>query len=150
MREWEKKLDLHDLKRRHCVYLLQKGMEKPLLHLLAEYYRCDPGRINDMAFLEAQLLEAARICGATVIDSRMHAFSPQGITGVVLLQESHISIHTWPEHAYVAVDIFICGSGGELKQAFNYLEEALMAKRSLYLEVKRGNNYVFSMNSGPT
>ena len=87
------------------------------IHLIADYYGCDFERVNSPEFLEETLLEAVSVAGATLVQSVVHQFSPQGITAVAVVEESHFSIHTWPEFGYVAVDVFTCGNcSGELAE----------------------------------
>lgn len=78
-------------------------------HYLIELYDCPPERLRLPATSEDILLRAAAAMGATVVSSHFHAFSPHGVSGVIIIQESHLTIHTWPEHGYAAVDIFTCG-----------------------------------------
>lgn len=87
-------------------------MSKPAFlgtHVLLELYDCPAALLNTPADSERILLAAASIMGATIIESRFHAFSPHGVSGVVVIAESHLTIHTWPEHGYAAVDVFSCG-----------------------------------------
>lgn len=77
-------------------------------HLICELYGAD--RLDDVDHVTQALEQAARTCGATILDTRLHPFEENGgVTGVVLLAESHVTIHTWPEHDYAAVDVFLCG-----------------------------------------
>lgn len=77
-------------------------------HLICELYGAT--QLDDIDHVTDVLCRAARRCGATVLDTRLHPFDENmGVTGVVLLAESHITIHTWPEHDYAAVDLFMCG-----------------------------------------
>jgi len=78
-------------------------------HILLELYDCPEDKLRRPAHSEATLLAAAQAMGATVIESRFHAFSPHGVSGVVIIAESHLTVHTWPEHGYAAVDVFSCG-----------------------------------------
>ena len=78
-------------------------------HLLAEFHDCESPALNDPARIEALMNEAARLSGATVVQSVFHAFSPHGVSGVVVVEESHLAVHTWPEYRYAAVDYFSCG-----------------------------------------
>ena len=80
------------------------------LHLLLELNECNPKLLNDVDFIREALLSTAQEVGATVVGEAFHRFSPQGVTGILAIAESHISIHTWPEFAYAAADIFACGS----------------------------------------
>ena len=107
-------------------------------HLLAEYFGCDPALLDDDAFLRSTLEEAARRAGATVLGQRFHRFQPQGVSGVILLAESHISIHTWPEHGYAACDIFTCGSTTDPEAGHLYLVEKLSPARAETTVIERG------------
>lgn len=78
-------------------------------HILAELTGADPERLNDAAFLERNVVQAVQDAGATVVESTFSPFSPHGVTGLVLIQESHVALHTWPEHGYAALDVFTCG-----------------------------------------
>ncbi len=78
-------------------------------HCILELYGCDSARLDDEAFLRDTITAAAKRAGATLLNLITHAFEPQGVTGLALLAESHISIHTWPESGYAAVDVFTCG-----------------------------------------
>ena len=94
-------------------------------HLLLELYRCDYEKLNDESFLRCTLNRAAKLAKATVLDLISNKFEPQGVTAIALLAESHISIHTWPESNYSAVDIFTCGQNMLPELASQYLIEAL-------------------------
>ena len=78
-------------------------------HCILELFDCDQAKLNDEAFIRTTITAATKIAGATLINLITHKFKPQGVTGLALLAESHISIHTWPEKGYGAVDIFTCG-----------------------------------------
>ena len=78
-------------------------------HLLVEFTGCDPSRLDEVPAIENAMTHAAQAAGATVIETSFHHFSPIGVSGVVVIQESHLAIHTWPEHGYAAVDLFTCG-----------------------------------------
>lgn len=106
-------------------------------HLLAEYYDCDKAVLNDAGQLEPLLIQAAHAAGATVVQSVFHQFSPQGISGVVVVQESHLSIHTWPEHGYAAVDFYTCGSSDPI-MAHEALCQGLGAQRHETMIIERG------------
>ncbi|AIQ95937.1 adenosylmethionine decarboxylase [Prochlorococcus sp. MIT 0604] len=107
-------------------------------HLLLELYRCDCEKLNDESFLRCTLNRAARLANATVLNLISNKFEPQGVTAIALLAESHISIHTWPESNYSAVDIFTCGQNMMPELASQYLIESLMAKEH-YLRVIERN-----------
>ena len=107
-------------------------------HLLLELKDCDEGVLNDIGFLKSALLSAASECGATVLGESFHQFSPQGISGVVVIAESHLFIHTWPEHGYVAADIFTCGNSVQPGKAAQTLIRKLGAKNHSIVEIQRG------------
>lgn len=93
-------------------------------HLLVDLTGCDPAALDDAPRLEALLREVAEVAGSRVLDARFHRFEPQGVTGVLLLEESHLAIHTWPERGAAAVDLFSCGDG-DLDAAQRTLEAGL-------------------------
>ena len=97
-------------------------------HLLLELYRCDSEKLNDESFLRCTLNRAAKLAKATVLNLISNKFDPQGVTAIALLAESHISIHTWPESNYSAVDIFTCGQNMLPELASQYLIESLRAQ----------------------
>ena len=107
-------------------------------HLLLELKDCDRGALDDLGFLRSTLLRAADDCGATVLGESFHPFSPQGVSGIVVIAESHLSIHTWPEYGYAAVDIFTCGDSVEPEKAVAVLVEKLGAKNHSLIEIQRG------------
>ena len=106
-------------------------------HLLLELYRCDCEKLNDESFLRCTLNRAAKLANATVLNLISNKFEPQGVTAIALLAESHISIHTWPESYYSAVDIFTCGKNMIPEQASQYLIESLMAKEHSLRVIER-------------
>jgi len=106
-------------------------------HLLLELYRCDPEKLNEESFLRCVLNRAAKLANATVLNLISNKFEPQGVTVIALLAESHISIHTWPESNYSAVDIFTCGQNMMPEEASQYLIESLMAKEHSLRVIKR-------------
>ena len=97
-------------------------------HLLLELYGCDNEKLNDESFLRCLLNKAAKLSKATVLNLISNKFQPQGVTAIALLAESHISIHTWPESNYAAVDIFTCGQNMMPELASQYLIESLKAE----------------------
>ena len=107
-------------------------------HMLLELKDCDAGLLNDMEYLRESLNAVAISIGATVIKDSFYQFSPQGISGVVIIAESHISIHTWPEFCYAAVDVFTCGEVIQPAKAVKPLADKLKAKSTSYIELKRG------------
>ena len=106
-------------------------------HLLLELYKCDYEKLDDESFLRCTLNKAAKFAKATVLNLVSNKFEPQGVTAIALLAESHISIHTWPESNYSAVDIFTCGQNMMLELASKYLIESLMAKEHALRVIER-------------
>ena len=96
--------------------------------LTVEYYECATHVILEQSLVEKALLQAAEKSGATVISSSFHSFNPQGISGVVIIAESHFTVHVWPEHDYAAVDIFTCGESIDLEIAINSMKESFDSK----------------------
>ena len=107
-------------------------------HLLLELYDCSSEILSDVDAVRAAMVEAAKRAEATIIDVVFHEFNPFGISGVVVIAESHLSIHTWPEHRYAAVDIFTCGDTVNPDEAAEYLVGRFGASRSSLVEVRRG------------
>ncbi len=107
-------------------------------HLVVEYSECDKSKLNDLHFLEEAMTEAVRRSGATIVRSVFHEYNPQGVSGVVVIAESHISIHTWPEYGYAAVDFFTCGQSVDPHKAYEYMKEALGARSIGLKELSRG------------
>ena len=107
-------------------------------HLLLELFDCDSDAINNLEAVKGALIEAAKRAQATIVDVVFHEFNPFGVSGVVVIAESHLSIHTWPEYRYAAVDIFSCGDVLQPEVAANYLVEQLGAERATVVEMQRG------------
>ena len=107
-------------------------------HLLLELKDCNPELLNDLSFVRRAMIKAARDVGATIVGESFHRFSPQGVTGILAIAESHISIHTWPEYGYAAADIFSCGTSLRTREAANKLVEALECRNPEIREIERG------------
>ncbi|MFH0702133.1 MAG: adenosylmethionine decarboxylase [bacterium] len=107
-------------------------------HILAEFFDCNSNILNNVKLIEKAMFEAAVRCGATVVEKKFHMFNPYGVSGVVIISESHLSIHTWPEHGYAAVDLFTCGNTCSPEIAYEYLKKELCAGSAFYSELKRG------------
>ena len=108
------------------------------IHLLLELKECNPTLLNDLDYIRQALLDTAHDVGATIIGESFHRFSPQGVTGILAIAESHISIHTWPEFGYAAADIFACGSTFRPKEAADILVAKLESVDPEIIEVSRG------------
>jgi len=98
--------------------------------------------MNDLEGLKYHLCHAAEKMGATVVDARFNQFLPYGVSGVVVIQESHLTIHTWPEYGYAAIDIFTCGAI-KLDAGVQYLQTKLKAQKAEYQMIRRGLNLKF-------
>jgi len=107
-------------------------------HLLLELKICNEEVLDDLDFLKDCLNEAAIQSGATVVGESFYHFSPQGVSGVVNIAESHIAIHTWPEYQYAAVDVFTCGNDVDPEKAARLITEKLEAKSHSLIELRRG------------
>jgi S-adenosylmethionine decarboxylase len=106
--------------------------------ILAEFYNCDSEVLKDEKYIEKAMVDACIIGKATVVTHAFHSFSPFGVSGVVVIAESHVAIHTWPEYNYAAVDIFTCGETIEPWVLFDYLKEKLGSSHVSQMELKRG------------
>ncbi|MGB0678469.1 MAG: adenosylmethionine decarboxylase [Polyangiales bacterium] len=106
-------------------------------HLLAEFHHCRGSILNDLVQVEQLMNQAAKVAGATVVASVFHPFQPQGVSGVVVIEESHLSIHTWPETGYAAVDFYTCGDCVP-RRAYEFLQRRFECKRAELLTVERG------------
>jgi S-adenosylmethionine decarboxylase len=107
-------------------------------HLLLELKDCDKEVLNDLNSLRGILQTAASEAGATILGDSFHQFEPQGVSGVVIIAESHLFIHTWPEYGYAAVDIFTCGNSVQPAKAAQLLISKLGPKNHSILEIQRG------------
>ena len=112
-------------------------------HILVELMDCDPELVNDVVHTEESMVGAARHAEATVINSTFHHFSPFGVSGVVVIQESHLAIHTWPEYGYAAIDLFTCGDVIDPWICYRYLEKAFKAGHGTAMELLRGQPHLF-------
>jgi len=107
-------------------------------HILAEFYGCSHKFLNDVKSVEEFMINAAQVANATIIDSIFHTFEPHGVSGVIVIAESHLAIHTWPEYGFASVDIYTCGETTDPWKAFEYIEEVLEPENSSVFELKRG------------
>ncbi len=106
--------------------------------VVVDYYNCNADFLNDVAYIKRAMHQAAVACGATIVDEVFHLFNPHGVSGVVVIAESHLAIHTWPEYGYAAVDLFTCGQEINLEIAFEHLRDSLQAASFSIMEMKRG------------
>ena len=107
-------------------------------HLLLDLRQCNPDLLNDLQYIKQAMMSAATEAGATVLGENFHKFDPLGVTGIIAIAESHLAIHTWPEHGYAAVDIFTCGSSFGYRRAAQLIIERLESAQHRATELKRG------------
>lgn len=107
--------------------------------ILADLHECDPAVLADEDAVRDAMLEAARRCGATIVAHCFHRFSPHGVSGVVVIAESHLAVHTWPEHGYAAVDLFTCSDRLRPEECLSHLREAFRSRRQETSTVERGH-----------
>jgi S-adenosylmethionine decarboxylase len=117
-------------------------------HLIAELYRCDASSLADLELVRRAMLGAAEAIGATILGDAFHHFSPSGVSGAVVIAESHLSIHTWPEHGYGAVDVFTCGEL-DPRPALQHLKATLGAADVRVQEIVRGLSDDVTAPCGP-
>ncbi len=127
---------------------MERGSRRPLrgthvtvdtqsTHILSEFLLCSADTLDDLDAIEGFMKQAAVAAGATIVTAAFHRFAPQGVSGVVVVEESHLSIHTWPERGYAAVDFFTCGDCRP-EEAERVLAQALGATRVESMRVERG------------
>jgi S-adenosylmethionine decarboxylase proenzyme len=103
-----------------------------------EYFKCSPEILNDVSAIKRAMRTAARLAGATIVQEAFHLFNPHGVSGVIVIAESHLAIHTWPEYGYAAVDLFTCGDDVNPARALDHLKQELQAQECTAIELKRG------------
>lgn len=107
-------------------------------HVLAEMTGCSPAVLNDVVALEICFRDCAEQGGATLVSSHFHHFTPQGVSGVVVIAESHVTVHTWPEYGYAAVDVFTCGRPEVAESIMELIIAALGAETVHRTSFERG------------
>ena len=110
-------------------------------HLIADLSGCDPLLLDDVSFLEKLAVRAVEEGGGTVLATRSHKFAPQGATVVVLVAESHLALHTWPEHGFIGFDYFTCGVRLDPRVALRVITEALAPTDVATSELERGTSF---------
>jgi len=103
-------------------------------------------KLNDVHFLKEVMYEAATRCGATVVGESFIQFSPQGVTGVLVLSESHLSIHTYPEEGFAAIDCYTCGYTVDPEIACDYMKATLGGRVAGYRALRRGSGEIEDLN----
>ena len=107
-------------------------------HVIAELWDCNEGKLNDMSYIEQVFVDAALKAGAEVREVAFHKFAPHGVSGVVIISESHLTIHSFPEHGYASIDVYTCGDRIDPNVAAQFIVEALEAGKNETVEVPRG------------
>ncbi len=115
-----------------------RGLHALGTHLLVELRDCNPEILKDLNKVKNALVSAAKEAKATIVDISFHEFNPFGISGMVVIAESHLSIHTWPEYGFAAVDIFTCGDVIKPETAASFLIKEFESKNPSVVEMKRG------------
>ena len=113
-------------------------MEARGTHIICELSGCDARALTDVEYVQSVMKSAALEANAEILKTAFHRFEPQGVSGVVVIAESHLSIHTWPESGYAAVDFYTCGDHTDPWRACEYAARKLGARSVLTTEVKRG------------
>lgn len=107
-------------------------------HVISELWGCDTNKLNNMEFIEQVFVNAALRAGAEVREVAFHKFAPQGVSGVVIISESHLTIHSFPEHGYASIDVYTCGPVIDPNVAAEFIARELNATTSEVLELPRG------------
>jgi S-adenosylmethionine decarboxylase proenzyme len=107
-------------------------------HILVELYECDQKLLNNHAKIQDLFVSSAKMAKATVVTSEFHQFNPYGVSGAVIIAESHLTIHTWPEYGYAAVDVFTCGEEVDPWVCVKEIVRVLKPKSHTALEMRRG------------
>lgn len=107
-------------------------------HHIVEFVDCDPEALRFVRTLKPLVLAATRDCGATIVDHSFHQFEPDGVSGTILIAESHVSFHSWPEHGYLSLDVFTCGDSMDARGLIRDVRAGVGAAEARVVELKRG------------
>jgi S-adenosylmethionine decarboxylase proenzyme len=107
--------------------------------VVLDLYECETPHLDDLAWVKTTLVDAALAAGATIVQTVFHKFAPWGISGVVVIAESHLAIHIWPENRYAAIDVFTCGANVRMDIASAFLKRAFQSKRAVQKTFSRGD-----------
>lgn len=107
-------------------------------HIIADFYDCDEELLSNIKFIKETMLSAAKAAKTTIITSKFYKFKPFGVSGIIIIAESHLSIHTWPEYKFASVDFFTCGNKAKPWNAFKIVKEKLNAKYFNIMKIQRG------------
>lgn len=113
-------------------------MESLGRHLIIELYDCNPKNISDVKRVEEVMLAATNAIRAKIVDTIFHTFTPYGVSGIIVIAESHLAIHTWPEYKFASIDVYTCGKKINPWRAYKILEKGFEAKSANAMEMKRG------------
>ena len=108
--------------------------------VVLDLYECETRHLDDIEWVEKTLVNAARVAGATIVETVFHKFAPWGISGVVVIAESHLAIHIWPENRYAAIDLFTCGENVQIDAACAFLTRAFRSRRPVRRRFTRGDH----------
>ena len=131
-----KRVDFKDMKIKSKGFFKVRKIKYAGRHILLEFWEAE--NIDSIVIIKKALIEAIKASKATLLKIELHNFSPQGISGMAIIAESHISIHTWPERRYAAIDIFTCGQKVKPEKAVAVLKKFFKPKRVELKEIKRG------------
>ncbi|AFM03665.1 S-adenosylmethionine decarboxylase proenzyme [Bernardetia litoralis DSM 6794] len=115
-------------------------------HIIVELYDCKPSLLDDVTYVQNAMQNAAQQAGATIINLTFHHFSPYGVSGVVVIQESHLAIHTWPEWGFASIDLFTCGESTDPWKCYRVLKDAFLASHGSTIEMRRGQLELLKKN----
>ena len=144
---------IEELKNSGCTFCRGKSFDKNLKkfsernlqnkplgkHILAEFYGCEATELDNPENIRIYMRNAAIKGKATIVNESFHKFNPWGVSGVIVIKESHLTIHTWPEYCYAAVDLFTCGENVDVWAAFDYLKDKLKCNNIEFSNIMRGN-----------
>jgi S-adenosylmethionine decarboxylase len=115
--------------------------------VVLDLYECETGHLDNLEWVKRTLVNAARAAGATIVETVFHKFAPWGISGVVVIAESHLAIHIWPEHRYAAIDVFTCGENVQMDAASAFLTRKFRSKRAVQRRFTRGDQVLADRKS---
>lgn len=107
-------------------------------HIIIDLYGCPPSLLNQPEKVKDILLEAAKISNSTILHTKFHTFPTNGVSGIILISESHLSIHTWPECNYASIDIYTCGTKTFPQKAADFIIEKFKSKKPTIMKIERG------------
>ena len=122
-----------------AVATVEPGARPVGSQVVLDLYECETPHLDDLAWVKTTLVDAALAAGATIVQTVFHKFAPWGISGVVVIAESHLAIHIWPENRYAAIDVFTCGKNVRVDVATAFLKRAFQSKRAVQKSFSRGD-----------